>query len=179
MLKTTPFHSRTAALCLSHAWRRWAGYVVASSYELSHEREYQAIRTAAALLDISPLYKYIVSGRDAGRLLDRVMTRDIARSAVGQVLYTPWCDDAGKVIDDGTIARLDEQTFRMTSADSNLKWLADNAHGLAVAIEDVSESIIALALQGPASRAILQQLIDTDLASLKYYRLTECRLREI
>ncbi|MBI4543512.1 MAG: aminomethyl transferase family protein, partial [Gemmatimonadetes bacterium] len=102
MLKTTPFHPRTSALCASHAWRRWAGYVVASSYELLHEREYHAIRSSAALLDVSPLYKYLVQGPDAARLLDRVVTRDVARSKVGQVLYTPWCDAAGKVLDDGT-----------------------------------------------------------------------------
>ena len=178
MLKTTPFHARTASLCMSHAWRRWAGYVVASSYELSHEREYHAIRSAAALLDVSPLYKYVVRGKDAARLLDRVMTRDIARSKVGQVLYTPWCDAGGKVLDDGTVARLEEGTFRMTSADPNLRWLEMNAVGLEVTIEDVSESTAALALQGPASRAILQQLTDTDLTDLKYFRITAARLRE-
>ena len=178
MLKTTPFHARTASLCMSHAWRRWAGYVVASSYELSHEREYHAIRSAAALLDVSPLYKYVVRGKDAARLLDRVMTRDIARSKVGQVLYTPWCDAGGKVLDDGTVARLEEGTFRMTSADPNLRWLEMNAVGLEVTIEDVSESTAALALQGPASRAILQQLTDTDLTDLKHFRITAARLRE-
>src|SRR5258705_13592040 len=103
MLKTTPFHARTAPLCVSHVWRRWAGYIVASSYELLHDREYHAIRSSAALFDVSPLYKYMVRGKDAARFLNRVMTRDIARSAVGQVLYTPWCDGAGKVLDDGTI----------------------------------------------------------------------------
>jgi aminomethyltransferase len=179
MLKTTPFHARTAPLCLSHAWRRWAGYIVASSYDLSHEREYHAIRSSAALFDVSPLYKYLVSGKDAARLLDRVMTRHIARSVVGQVLYTTWCDAAGKVLDDGTIARLNEETFRVTSADANLRWLEDNAVGHEVAIGEVSESIAALALQGPASRAILQQLTDTDLGGLKYYRLTASRLRGI
>src|SRR3990172_11007954 len=152
MLKVTPFHSRTAALCVSHAWRRWAGYVVASSYELQHDREYHAIRSSAALLDVSPLYKYLVTGPDAERLLDRVVTRDVARCKVGQVLYTPGCDAAGKVIDDGTISRLDEQRFRMTSADPNRRWLHDNAAGLDVAIEDVSESTAALALQGPNAR---------------------------
>src|SRR3990170_767267 len=148
MLKTTPFHERTAALCVSHAWRRWAGYVVASSYELSHEREYHAIRAAAALFDVSPLYKYVVRGRDAARLLDRVVTRDVLRSQVGQVLYTPWCDAAGKVIDDGTVARLDETVFRMTAAEPNLRWLEASALGLAVSIEDVSEAAAALSLQG-------------------------------
>ena len=179
MLQITPFHARTAPLCVSHAWRRWAGYVVASSYELSHEREYHAIRSAAALFDISPLYKYRVAGADAARLLDRVVTRDVARAEVGQVLYTPWCNAAGKVLDDGTVARLDEQSFRMTSAEPTLRWLQDNALGLAVCIEDISESMAALALQGPASRTILQQLSDTDLGQLKFFRLTAATLRGI
>jgi len=179
MLKTTPFHNRTAALCLSHAWRRWAGYIVASSYELSHEREYHAIRSSAALLDISPLYKYLVRGRDAARLLDRIVTRDVARAQPGDVLYTSWCDADGKVLDDGTIARLDEATFRLTSADPNVRWLEANALGLDVAIEDVSESTAALALQGPSSRAILERLSETSLAGLKYFRLTATKLRGV
>ena len=179
MLKTTPFHARAAALCASHAWRRWAGYVVASSYELTHEREYHAIRSAAALIDVSPLYKYLVRGRDAARLLDRVMPRNVGESKVGQVLYTTWCDAAGKVLDDGTVARLEERAFRVTAADPNLRWLQDNPTGLEVAIEDVSESTAALALQGPASRRILQQLTDTDLTGLRYFRITAVRLREI
>src|ERR687892_1884167 len=167
MLKTTPFHARTAALCASHAWRRWAGYIVASSYELSHEREYHCIRAAAALFDVSPLYKYLIRGRDAARLLDRVVTRNVLRAEVGQVLYTPWCDAAGKVLDDGTVARLGEDEFRMTSAEPNLRWLQDNAAGLNVKVEDVSGSLAALSLQGPASRAILGNL------DLKYFRLVQ------
>lgn len=179
MLKTTSFHARTAALCMSHAWRRWAGYVVASSYELTHEREYHAIRSSAALLDISPLYKYSIEGRDAARLLDRVVTRDVSRSAPGQMLYTGWCDAAGKMIDDGTIARFDERRFRMTSAEPNLRWLQDNAVGLEVTVRDVSDDIAALALQGPASRAILQTLTDADLSKVRYFRFVEAALRGI
>src|SRR5688572_23778987 len=170
MLMTTPFHERTSALCASHAWRRWAGYLVASSYELSHEREYHAIRSAAALFDVSPLYKYLVRGKDAARLLDHVVTRDIRKLQIGQVVYTPWCDAAGKVLDDGTIARLDEATFRMTAAEPNLRWLQDNGAGLDVAVEDISETMAALSLQGPASRAILGEL------ELKYFRLAEAKL---
>ena len=177
MLKATPFHERTAALCASHAWRRWAGYAVASSYELSHEREYHCIRAAAALFDVSPLYKYRVRGRDAARLLDRVVTRDVMRAQVGQVLYTPWCDAAGKVLDDGTVARLDETTFRMTSAEPSLRWLEANAIGLQVSIEDVSESTAALSLQGPSSLSILQSL--GDIPALKYFRLGRAALRGI
>ncbi len=177
MLKTTPFHERTAALCASHAWRRWAGHIVASSYELSHEREYHCIRAAAALFDVSPLYKYMVRGRDAARLLDRVVTRNVLKSQVGQVLYTPWCDAQGKVIDDGTVARLDETTFRMTSAEPSLRWLEANAIGLQVSIEDVSDAVAALSLQGPASLSILKAL--GDMPPLKYFRLAPMRLRDI
>ncbi|HTG97319.1 MAG TPA: aminomethyltransferase family protein [Burkholderiales bacterium] len=173
MLKTTPFHERTAALCASHAWRRWAGYVVASSYELSHEREYHSIRAAAALFDVSPLYKYAVTGKDAARLLDHVVTRNIEPLGVGQVAYTPWCDANGKVLDDGTVARLGEQSFRITAAEPNLRWLEDNARGLEVAIDDVSESLAALSLQGPASRAILGGI------DLKYFRLAETKIASI
>lgn len=178
-LRHTPFHARTSALMESQAWRRWAGYMVASSYELLHDREYHAIRSSAALLDVSPLYKYLVTGKDAARLLDRVVIRDVAGSKVGQVLYTCWCDAAGKVIDDGTISRLGEQTFRLTSADPSIRWLHLNARGLDVTIEEVSESTAALALQGPNARVILQQLAETDLATLKYFRVAETRLRGI
>jgi aminomethyltransferase len=153
--------------------------VVASSYELSHEREYHAIRVAAALFDISPLHKYRVSGKDSARLLDRVVTRDAVRASVGQVLYTPWCDGAGKVLDDGTVARLDETTFRMTSADPNLRWLEESALGLDVRIEDVSDATAALALQGPNARSILEQVSDADLAALKYFRVAPARLRGV
>ena len=170
MLKTTPFHERTAALCASYAWRRWAGYLVASSYELSHEREYHAIRGSAALFDVSPLYKYRVRGKDAARLLDLVVTRSIHELKVGQVAYTPWCDAAGKVLDDGTIARLAENDFRITAAEPNLRWLQDNAMELEVEIEDVSESLAALSLQGPASRAVLGDI------ELRYFRLVQRQL---
>ena len=176
-LRTTPFHQRTAALSEGQAWRRWAGYVVASAYELSHEREYHAIRSAAALFDVSPLYKYLVTGRDAARLLDRVVTRDIAQAKIGQVLYTPWCDAAGKQIDDGTIARLEERVFRMTAADPNERWLHLNAAGLDVTVADVSERTAALSLQGPSSRTILERVTEIDLSGLKYVHLTAAKIR--
>jgi aminomethyltransferase len=179
LLKHTPFHARTSALCVSHSWRRWSGYVAASSYELSHEREYHAIRNAAALLDVSPLYKYMISGRDATRLLDRVVTRNVAKSKVGQVLYTGWCDSQGKLMDDGTISRLGDDVYRMTSADPNLRWLWENSVGLDVEIEDTSEKTAALALQGPMSRRILEALTESDLSDLKYFGLRNLEARGI
>ena len=179
MLKTTPFYERTAPLVRAQTWRRWAGFQVASAYEPHPDREYAAIRNAAALFDVSPLHKYLITGRDAAKLLDRMVTRDVAKCAIGQVYYTPWCDVHGKVIDDGTISRLGESTFRLTSAEPNLRWLSMNAVGLQVKIEDVSDSIAALALQGPTSRAILSQLSPTDLGALRYFRLVQTTLGDI
>jgi aminomethyltransferase len=176
VLKTTPFHERTAALCVSHAWRRWAGHLVASSYELSHEREYHAIRAAAALFDVSPLYKYLIRGRDAGRFLDLIVPRNVLKAEIGQVLYTPWCDHAGKVIDDGTVARLGDDVFRMTSAEPNLRWLEDNAAGMDVEIADLSDSMAALSLQGPMAWAVLESL---GAPPLRYFRVAAARLRDI
>lgn len=177
MLKQTPFHPRTSLLCQGQNWRRWAGHLAASSYDLVHDREYHAIRNAAALLDVSPLYKYLVTGPDAARLLDRVVTRDIAKVAPGRVVYTTWCDSGGKVIDDGTVARLDDRRFRMTSADPTLRLLHENAHGLRVDIADVSASTAALALQGPNARAILEAVTGGDLAGLRYFHVTAATAR--
>jgi aminomethyltransferase len=179
MLKTTPFHERTAPLVRAQTWRRWAGFQVASAYDPHPDREYAAVRNAAALFDVSPLYKYRIGGPDAARLLDRMVTRDVTKCAVGQVLYTPWCDADGKVIDDGTISRLDERTFRLTSAEPNVRWLWMNAVGLDVTIEEISARTAALALQGPLSRAILQHLTPADLSQLRYFRLVHTTIRDI
>ena len=122
-LKLSPFFERTSKLNESQEWRRWAGYLSATNYELNHDNEYFAIRTKAALLDISPLKKYIVEGPDAQFFLNRLVTRNIDICKIGQVMYTPWCDEDGYQIDDGTVQRLSEQKFRITSAEPNLQWL--------------------------------------------------------
>jgi glycine cleavage system T protein (aminomethyltransferase) len=179
VLKTSPFHARTAPLVRAQTWRRWAGYQMASAYDPHPDREYAAIRNAAALIDVSPLYKYRITGRDAGRLLDRMVTRDVTKCRVGQVFYTPWCDHAGKVIDDGTISRLEDDVYRLTSADSSLRWLRMSAAGMDVTIEDISEQIAAMSVQGPLSRAVLQQLSPADLGALRYFRLVRTTLRDI
>lgn len=176
MLRHTPFHPRTAALMEAQQWRRWAGFLVASAYEMSHEREYHAIRSSAALFDVSPLRKYHIAGRDATRLLDRVVTRSVPACQPCQVVYTPWCDTRGKVVDDGTLHRLGEAQYRLTSAEPNLAWLSDNARGMQVSLEDASDSIAALSLQGPLSRTILEHAAERDLAGLKYFRLTNATI---
>jgi aminomethyltransferase len=178
-LRNTPFHERTSALCQPQNWRRWAGYFVVGSYELTVDREYWAIRNSAALIDVTPLMKYVLKGRDAANLLDRVTTRDIHKMSVGQVYYTGWCDDEGKMIDDGTVARLDETTFRLTSAEPNLRWLSMNAVGLEVEITEVSDSVASLSLQGPNSRSVLKRVCELDVDGLKYFRLMKNKVNRI
>jgi aminomethyltransferase len=167
----TPVHERTLALCESLNYREWSGYYAVSAYEGHHEHEYNAIRNASAVIDVSPLYKYRVEGRDAARLVDRIITRDVTKMAVGQVFYTPWCDERGRVIDDGTVARLAEQTFRWTAADPSLRWFRQNAAGLDVTIEDVSEDTAALALQGPTSAKLLRAAGVGGVDRLRYFRV--------
>ena len=172
----TAVHERTFALCESLNYREWSGYYAVSAYESHHEHEYNAIRNAAALIDVSPLFKYLVTGKDAPRLVDRIITRDVSKMAVGQVYYTPWCDEHGKVIDDGTVSRLEEQTFRWTAADPSLRWLRQNAEGLDVHVEDISEQVAALALQGPTSARLLRAVAEADIDRLKYFRVTSGRI---
>jgi aminomethyltransferase len=180
MPRFLPAAPRTTPLMEGQQWRRWAGYVTASAYELTHDREYAAIRNATALIDVTPLHKYLVRGRDAARLLDRIITRDVAKCRIGQVLYTSWCDAHGKVIDDGTVARLGEDLYRLTSAEPSLRWLTLNAVGMDVTLTDITDATAAFAVQGPTSRAVLAAACDGgDVAGLKFFRLVECRLNGV
>ncbi len=174
MPQPTPFHSRTFKLCKSQEWRNWSGYLSAVTYEPSHEFEYYAIRNAAALIDVTPLYKYEITGPDAARLMDRIITRDISKCRVGQVIYTPWCDEQGRMLDDGTVQRLAEDRFRVTAAQPNFRWFSDCAYGMNVSISEISERIAALALQGPQSRKILQHVTTRgDVETLRFFHLIE------
>ncbi len=168
----TAFHKQTLALCESLNYREWSGYYTVSVYEMHHEHEYNAIRNSAALIDISPLFKYRITGSDATRFVNRVISRDINKVAVDQVIYCCWCDPDGKVIDDGTITRLGENEYRWTAADPSLRWFQQNALALDVKIEDISEEVAALALQGPTSAKLLRAITDANVAELKYFRVT-------
>ncbi len=172
----TALHEKTFPLCQSLNYREWSGYYAVSVYETHHEHEYNAIRNAAALIDISPLFKYLITGKDATRLVNRVITRDIYRVQPGQVIYCCWCDEDGKVVDDGTITRLADDAYRWTAADPSLRWLQQNAIGLDVSIADISEQIAAVALQGPTSGKLLQTVSEADIANLKYFRMTSGKI---
>jgi aminomethyltransferase len=172
----SPFHERTAPLNRKQQWREWSGYWASSTYADAHDIEYNAIREAAALIDVSPLYKYKVTGRDALPLVDRVITRDASKLAVGQVYYTPWCDEHGMVIDDGTVHRVAEDEFFWTAADPQYRWLTLNARGLKVKIEDVTESMAAVALQGPFARAVIEEATEQPFDDVRYFRRRDAKL---
>ena len=165
----TAFHQRTSQLNSKMSWGEWSGYFAAAVYADFHDIEYNAIREQAALIDVSPLYKYEISGPDAARLVDRVMTRDVAKLALDRVFYTPWCNEDGKVIDDGTVTRRGENHFFWTAADPTYRWFLLNASGLDVEISDVSDKIAGVALQGPRARMILEAATRRDWADVRYF----------
>lgn len=172
----TPFHSRTAPLCHSYRWKQWSGYYAASAYDDFHDPEYHAIRNGAGLIDVSPLYKYDIEGPDALRLVDRLITRNAQKCKVGQIFYAPWCDEAGKVLQDGCFQRLSKDLFRASAAEPALRWFQLNARGMDVAVTEVSESYGALALQGPTSREILKRLAKDDVSGLRFFYLAQTEL---
>ncbi|MCX4239697.1 aminomethyltransferase family protein [Paraliomyxa miuraensis] len=175
----TPFHPRTAALCTSMFWKEWAGYHAVRSYDVSHEREYFALRNGAGVLDVSPLHKYELRGPGAADLLSRITVRDIRKLRVGRVTYLCWCNDDGKILDDGTVSRLDDQHFRLTAAEPTFAWLHRFTGPHDVTIEDSSERLAALAIQGPTSRDALARICDAPLHRLPFFGVTRARLQEV
>ena len=179
MPRQTPFHSRIEACSTSYAWKEWAGYAAACCFDAHSEAEYFAVRATAGLLDITPLYKLDVTGPDAARLLSRVWTRDITKVRRGQVVYSAMCDAAGHMLDDGTIARLGEHHFRCTSSESWSAWTSRQARGMDVKIEDTTDEVAALALQGPRAREILKSVVEFDMDRMRFFRVRETTLSGI
>ena len=172
----TPFHSRTAALCTSLAFKDWAGYYAVCSFDTHHEREYFALRHAAAMIDVTPLFKCDVHGPDAAAFLSRIMVRNIEKLKLHRVAYLCWCDDDGKTIDDGTVCHLDEDYFRVTSNVPGLHWLARHARGVDVTIEDTTAALAVLSVQGPNARAVVSSASNGDVEGLEYFGLTRTRV---
>lgn len=169
----TPFHDRTSALCKSLLWKDWAGYYAVRAYDTYPEREYFAIRHSAGLIDVTPLFKYEVHGPDAAAFLSQIMVRNIQKLELGQVAYCCWCNEEGKVVDDGTVARLEDTYYRVTAAEPALAWLLRFSRGYRVEIEDSTQTIGALSLQGPNSRGILNEVSDEGVDDLRYFRVMQ------
>src|SRR5438132_9887113 len=173
------FHPRTEPLNRKMQWREWSGYYAASAYADAPDIEYNASREGAALIDVSPLFKYEVRGPDAERLIDRVIVRDAHKLQIDQVWYTCWCDERGKVVDDGTITRLAETTYRWTAADPSLRWFRLNASGLDGQIEEITETTAAVAVQGPLSRDVLESVTGQSFGDLRYFRRRPSRVGNV
>ena len=171
----TPFHPRTSVLNTKMDWKDWGGYFAANSYNVVNDFEYYAFRHSAGLIDITPLFKYKVTGKDACLFLSRLVVKDIANLKLNQATYCCWCDDKGMVIDDGTVMRFGEDEYFVTAADPSYSWFSRFTKKLDVHIEDVTDSICALALQGPMSRDILKQMCDADLDTLKFFWTTSTK----
>ncbi|NKB86796.1 MAG: aminomethyl transferase family protein [Acidobacteria bacterium] len=175
----TPFHERTAALCRSYDWRQWSGYLTVSSYDDYVQPEYAAIRNSAALIDISPLYKYRVAGREAEAVVNHVVTQDMSRLVPGQISYTPWCDADGAVRQEGTVFRLADDEFVVCAAEPAFDWFRSNGAGFDATVEDRSTEIAALSLQGPHSRAILDDLTDGAVSDLPFFQQTQVQVEGV
>ncbi|MFT7671089.1 MAG: aminomethyltransferase [Planctomycetota bacterium] len=170
MPRPTAFHARTSELCTSLLYKEWAGCYAVCRYDNYHDREYYALRHQATLMDATPLFKYELRGSNAAELLSRVTVRNFAKHGIGRVGYVCWCDEHGKVLDDGTVTRLAGDHFRITSADPSLAWLERNSRGLDVTVEDTSRTLAALALQGPLSREVLRPVVGGEIDELKFFR---------
>lgn len=170
-LLQTPFHARTSTANKLNNWGPWAGYTTSFCYG-DEAMEYSAIRNAATVYDLCPMVKYAVTGPDACAFLNRLTVRDVAKLPVGSVHYTIWCDDAGKIIDDGTLFHLGPNRYRICCQERHLPWLLDSAFGFDVRIEEVTEMIAALSLQGPCSASVLTAA-GFDVSTLKPFRIID------
>jgi aminomethyltransferase len=169
MTLETPFHPRTAELNQARRWRKWSGFFIADSYFPAHDLEYHAIRFSAALFDVTPMCKYRIAGSDAATLVNRVITRRVDRIKPMRAIYTPWCDHDGRVLDDGTVALLADGSYFWTAAEPQHGWLEAASEGLNVTIEDLTERICALSLQGPCSRDVLSGAVGRDMSDLPFF----------
>jgi aminomethyltransferase len=169
-LSESPFHARLDVLNTNNDWYAWSGYKAPHSLS-DEELEYFAIRSTAALFDISPMTKYRITGSGAEAFCNRLTVRDVRKLGVNRVHYTAWCDDHGHVLDDGTLFRLGQNEFRLCSQERHLPWLLDSAEGFDVRISDETAEIAGLALQGPVSYAVLRDAGFEGVENLKVFQL--------
>lgn len=175
MIRETPFHDRTAAANQTGLWSHWSGYLSADRYQMSDKFEYWAIRNSAGVIDTSPLFKYLITGKGAERFLSGVLIRDIRKCRPGQAHYTMWCDDEGWVLEDGVVLRMSDDRFLLTTARPNMAYFSDLAEGLSTEVEDVSGAFGALAVQGPYARRVLAPLAP-EMEGIGYFNLAPAKI---
>jgi aminomethyltransferase len=174
-LRKTPFHEPMERLMHGNGWIRWMGFYAPAFFD-SEQAEYFAVRNGASVYDVTPLIKYSIQGKDAARYVDYLVTRDITKVKPQQVVYTAWCDDEGKMIEEGTLFRLGPNDFIMNAALHQLHWLHESAYGFDVTIEEITDAICGLSLQGPTSREILKLLGVAGIENLPHFAIMETRI---
>jgi glycine cleavage system T protein (aminomethyltransferase) len=173
----TPFHPRTSALNQLNLWHRWRDHTVADAY-FDVGMEYNAIRNSCAVFDLSPMTKHLITGSDALAYMNRLVTRDVAKIKAGRVGYCLWCDDAGQVVDDGTIFHLREGVYRLCSQERQLDWLLCSALGFDVQVVEETNDVAGLAVQGPTSCAVLKQLGLEGIETMTPFALRSYRFED-
>jgi glycine cleavage system T protein (aminomethyltransferase) len=184
LTKETAFHPRTSELTKSFVEYRgyWLPHCFSNEDGIS---EYWACRERAAVMDLSPLRKWEILGPDAESLVQWTITRDARKLGVGQVTYTAVCNETGGMIDDATVFRLGRDNFRFVGGDEyDGVWLREQAERqeLKVWIKPSTDQLHNIAVQGPASRDLLRELVwtpptQTPFEDLKWFRFTVGRLR--
>jgi len=172
----SPFYPRQQEVCTSFHWKDWAGTAAVCAYTAYSEKEYHALRQTAGLIDVSPLFKYDVTGPDALKALSRLMCRNIGKIRRGRVIYTSWTDERGMMLDDGTVAQIGEQHFRVTSSEPWLRWFEINSRALDVTFEDTTRKFAALSLQGPNARNVLLNITEFDMNKMRFFRIRKTKL---
>jgi aminomethyltransferase len=173
----TAFHKSTSRRMTTNWYFNWDLCMVPDEF-VNYADELQAIRTNVAMADMSPLTKCVVVGPDACKALNYFVTRDISKMEVGHVYYTPMCDAGGKMLSDALIFREEANKYRVT-ADPVLNWLAQIGSGFDITLEDVTDTLGILTLQGPRSRDVLQATTGQDWRSLNFSRLVKTRVGDI
>lgn len=171
-LKKTPFHEPMSAMMHGAGWIRWQGYYSPAFFD-SVQSEYFAVRNGATVYDVSPLIKYSIKGKDAAKFANYLVTRDLAKIKPMNAAYTAWCDDDGRMIEEGTIFKLGENEYLLNAALHQLHWLTDTSYGFSVEIEEVSEQLAGLSLQGPTSRRILEEMGVQGIGKLPHFGILE------
>lgn len=177
-MQHTPFHDRLVPHTKTENWANWNTYKVPRVAD-KLSTEYFAVRSGCAVMDLTPMEKYRITGPDARRYLDKLVTRDISNLRPGRVTYIVWCNDDGKLIDDGTLFQLDETTYRLCSQHHQLDWLLMSAAGFDVQIELETHDVAALAVQGPTSFSVLALAGIGGLDALKPFGIVESRCGDI
>lgn len=174
-LRKTPFHPRIEALMHANSWMRWTGHYSPANFE-SVQSEYFTIRNGASVYDVSPLIKYAIRGREAADFVNHLITRDLSKIKPMQAFYTSWCQDDGMLVEEGTIFRLGENDFLLNAAKDQLHWLEQTAYGFDVQIEEASNDLCGLSLQGPESRQVLRAMGINGIENLKRFGIQELEL---